>query len=79
MPRLRVESESLKGSLDGEAFDLVDELVAAIVASSRVAFRVLVHQAGAHALHHSLVPVVFRGRQVDHLDLVFLHGEQHLS
>merc|ERR1719189_442528 len=51
-PLLRVEVVELQGSFLGEELKLVDVLVAAIVALTRLALTVLVVQARAHALQH---------------------------
>jgi len=51
VPFFRVELEALKSSLDAKVFDLVDELIATVRPSSWEAVRILVDQAGSHALH----------------------------
>ncbi|MNP14693.1 hypothetical protein D3C76_1070270 [compost metagenome] len=64
-----IGTEQLLGALDGQRFDFVDVLAAAVVALAWVAFGVFVGQAAALGLHDALAGVVLRG---DQLDVIFL-------
>lgn len=68
-PFLSTEAESIKSTLLAESLDLVNDLVAAIVAFAWVALRVLVRQAGSQSLHHGLGSEVLASNQLDTLDL----------
>ena len=52
-------AEKLLGSFNGQAFDDVNELTSAVIATPRVAFRVLVGQDGARSLEHSCAREIF--------------------
>ena len=62
-------AKELLGALDGDAFDLVDVLAAAVVALARIAFGVLVGELAALSLHDGRRGVVFAG---DHFDVLLL-------
>lgn len=64
-------AEELLGAVDGELFNDVDVLAAAVVALAGIAFRVLVREAGTLGLHDRRGSVVFAR---DELNVVFLTG-----
>ena len=64
-------AEELLGAVDGELFNDVDVLAAAVVALAGIAFRVLVREAGPLGLHDRRGSVVFAR---DELNVVFLTG-----
>mmetsp|Transcript_60871 Transcript_60871/g.98573 ORF Transcript_60871/g.98573 Transcript_60871/m.98573 type:complete len:323 (+) Transcript_60871:181-1149(+) len=68
-PFLVVQAKGLQRAGLAEVLDLVDDLVAAVVASSGLALRVLVGQSRAQALHHGPRGEVLRGDQLDAADL----------
>jgi len=69
-----VQTEGGERAVAAQVLDLVDDLVAAVVARARHALRVLVGEARAEALHHRLGGEVLRGDQLDaqHLALLLL-------
>ena len=79
MPDIRIELEKLQRALDAEHFDLVHDLIAAIVALAGVALRILVGQFRAERGQHILGDIVLRGDQVDHLLLALLLGGDESS
>ena len=48
------------GPLDGQGFDLIDQLLALVVAFAHIAFRILVGEHRAGGLHHRRADIVFR-------------------
>jgi len=60
-----VESINLQCSISAQVLDLIDELVAAVVAGTRVALTILVSQATSHGFHDEGVGEVFRSNQLD--------------
>jgi hypothetical protein len=75
-PLGRVEVESLEGTVLAQSLNLVDVLVAAIVAGAGVALRVLVGHGGAKSIEDGTGGNVLRGDEDDGLalalDLLFL-------
>jgi len=59
----------LFGAVDGQLFDHINVLTAAVITLARVAFGVFVGQLGALGLHYLRAGVVLRG---DQLDMLFL-------
>jgi hypothetical protein len=53
----------LAKSVYGQVFHFINHLTAPVVAMSRVAFCILVGQAGTHGFHHLHADKVFRGDQ----------------
>jgi hypothetical protein len=68
-PLCRVQVESLEGALLAKELDLVDVLVASVVASTGVAFRVLVGHGRAQSVEDGARGNILRGNEDDGLAL----------
>ena len=64
--------EEFLGAFDGEVLDNVDVFAAAVPSASRVALGILIGEAGALGLHHSLAGEVLRRDQLDVLELAMM-------
>ena len=58
-------AEERLGALDGQRLGDVDELAAAVVAASRIAFRVLVGEDRPGGLEHGRADEILRGNQLE--------------
>mmetsp|Transcript_49006 Transcript_49006/g.111658 ORF Transcript_49006/g.111658 Transcript_49006/m.111658 type:complete len:258 (-) Transcript_49006:881-1654(-) len=79
-PLLLIKAESLEGTVLAEVLDLVDDLVATVVARTGLPLRVLVGERGPEALHHRPGSKVLRSNELDgtHLPgLLLLHQCAH--
>mmetsp|Transcript_58697 Transcript_58697/g.139771 ORF Transcript_58697/g.139771 Transcript_58697/m.139771 type:complete len:372 (-) Transcript_58697:293-1408(-) len=79
-PLLLIQAERLQRTLLAKVLHLVNNLIATVIAGSRLALRVLVGQSGAQALHHCTGREVLRGDELDapHLPaLLLLHQVVH--
>mmetsp|Transcript_56404 Transcript_56404/g.147018 ORF Transcript_56404/g.147018 Transcript_56404/m.147018 type:complete len:476 (+) Transcript_56404:49-1476(+) len=68
-PLLLVQPEGLQGTVLAQILDLVDDLVATVVARPRLALGVLVRQRRAQTLHHRPRGEVLRGNELDRAHL----------
>ena len=76
------DAEQLLGALDRERLGDVDELAAAVVAATRIAFGVFVGEDRTLRLHHGARDDVLRGDQLDLVTLtaeLLLDGFRHLG
>mmetsp|Transcript_73791 Transcript_73791/g.163116 ORF Transcript_73791/g.163116 Transcript_73791/m.163116 type:complete len:230 (+) Transcript_73791:1257-1946(+) len=79
-PLLLIKAEGLQSARLAKVLDLVDDLVASVIARSRLPLRVLVGEGGTEALHHRPGSKVLRSNELDgtHLPgLLLLHQCAH--
>lgn len=69
-----IGAEQLFGAVDGQLLDFIHMFAAAVIALARIAFGVLVGQAAALGLHHTLAGVVLGGNQLDVIFLALIFG-----
>lgn len=65
MPLIRVETEGFEGTFLADNFDLVDDFVATIVATSGETFTVLVSEVGTESFHDGTTGKIFTGDQFE--------------
>ena len=65
-------AEELLGAITGDVLDHIRELASAIVATARIAFRILIGENRTGGFKHCLADEVFRG---DHLEALVLAAD----